>query len=173
MADFPLAVRTEKNNLLSGFGSRLIVPFSMPDPDWSPGHALTWFSCIRQSVKSFKDLGSAVSCVGGAAWSLSGSSPLLLLWGHISARVQDKYLFRHVWQPCMLPSIWFLLSCWFCEVWWSSSHYLANLLGLFRQGSAHFICLVPGTLPCASPASSTALSVVGYLFGMNVNWTYS
>ena len=31
VADFPLVIRTKKDNLSSGFGSKLIVPFSMPN----------------------------------------------------------------------------------------------------------------------------------------------
>ena len=36
----------------------------------------------------------------------------------------------------------------------------------------YLICLVPGTLPCASPAANTAQSVASYLNGMNITWTY-
>ena len=42
-----------------------------------------------------------------------------------------------------------------------------SLHGLFRQGFKFLICLVAGTLPCASPASSTALSIASYLYGTN------
>ena len=48
-----------------------------------------------------------------------------------------------------------------------------SFLGLFEQGFTYLICLVRGTLPCASPAYSTALSVARYHYGMNVTWTYS
>ena len=74
MANFPLAVRTEKDNLLSGFGSRLIIPFSTPDLDWAPGYELTWIACGQQAVQLFEELGSALSYLGSTAWSLSGSA---------------------------------------------------------------------------------------------------
>ena len=37
----------------------------------------------------------------------------------------------------------------------------------------YLICLIPGTLLCASPAASTALSIASYLYGTNITWTYS
>ena len=48
-----------------------------------------------------------------------------------------------------------------------------SLLGLFRKGLKYLICLVPCTLSCARPASSTSLSVASNLNGTNVTWTYS
>ena len=36
----------------------------------------------------------------------------------------------------------------------------------------YIICLVPGTLPYANSAASTALSVASYLYSTNITWTY-
>ena len=49
---------------------------------------------------------------------------------------------------------------------------MANLIGLFRHESVYLICLVLSTMPCASPAASTALSIANYLYSMNITWTY-